>query len=80
MSKELYSKYADKAKEILSEMTLDDKLLQMSIYGNLNKAYDEYLENGKIELRVGTFHNPIKEKNLNELQDYCLYEQQEFSQ
>lgn len=72
MSEKVYSKYIDKAKEILSKMTLDDKILQMSIYGNLNKAYDEYLQNGKIELRAGTFHNPIEEKNLNELQDYCL--------
>lgn len=72
MSEKVYSKYIDRAKEILSEMTLDDKILQMSIYGNLNKAYDEYLQNDKIELRAGTFHNPIEEKNLNELQDYCL--------
>lgn len=72
MSEKMYSKYIDRAKEILSKMTIDDKILQMSIYGNLNKAYEEYLENGKIELRAGTFHNPIEEKNLNELQDYCL--------
>lgn len=72
MNEKVYSKYFDSAKKILSKMTLDDKILQMSIYGNLNKAYEEYLENGKIELRAGTFHNPIEEKNLNELQDYCL--------
>jgi len=72
MSNKIYSKHLEKAKEILSKMTLDDKLLQMSIYGNLNKAYAEFLEKGEIELRAGTFHNPIEEKNLNELQDYCL--------
>ncbi len=72
MSPKIYSKYIEKAKEILSKMSLDDKILQMSIYGNLNKAYAEFLENGKIELRAGTFHNPTEEKNLNELQDYCL--------
>lgn len=72
MTEKIYSQYIDRAKEILSKMTLDDKILQMSIYGNLNKAYEEFLESGEIELRAGTFHNPIEEKNLNELQDYCV--------
>lgn len=72
MSNNIYSKYLAKAKEILSQMTLDDKISQMSIYSNLNKAYEEFLETGELELRAGTFHNPIQEKNLNELQEYCL--------
>lgn len=64
--------YSVVAKEILSAMTLDEKLLQMSIYPNLDKAYNEFLQSGQTELRAGTFHNPTEEKNLNELQDYCL--------
>lgn len=72
MGKKDCSKYLQKAKEILSKMTLDDKILQMSIYGNINKAYEEFLKTGKPELRAGTFHSPAEEKNLNEMQDYCL--------
>ena len=67
------SEYLEKAKELLSKMTLDDKILQMSIYGNLDDAYAQFCQNGEIELRAGTFHNPVEEKNLNELQDYCLH-------
>lgn len=66
------SKYLDRANRILSKMSLDDKILQMSIYGNINYAYKEFVKNGKIELRAGTFHNPTEEKILNELQDFCL--------
>lgn len=72
MIKRLYSEYEERAKDILSKMTLDDKLLQMSIYADLNKAYEEFKETGKIELRAGTFHNPENVKNLDELQDYCV--------
>lgn len=72
MSEKIYSEYIERAKKILLQMTLDDKILQMSIYGDLNKAYAEFKENGKIELRAGTFRNPKEEKNLNELQDYCV--------
>ena len=72
MAEKIYTEYIKKAKEILSKMTLEDKLLQMSIYGNLNNAYKDFLETGEIELRAGTFHNPTEEKNLNELQDYCI--------
>ncbi|MBO4734722.1 MAG: hypothetical protein J5662_09620 [Clostridia bacterium] len=72
MGKKDCAKYLQKAKEILSKMTLDDKILQMSIYGNINKAYEEFLKTGKPELRAGTFHSPAEEKNLNEMQDYCL--------
>lgn len=61
-----------RADDLLSKMTLDEKLQQMSIYGNLDKAYELYLKESKIEPRGGTFHNPTEEKNLNELQDYCL--------
>ena len=63
---------SQRATDLLSKMTLDEKIQQMSIYGNLDKAYELYLEKGDIEPRGGTFHNPTKEKNLNELQDYCL--------
>ena len=72
MSEKIYSKHLEKAKEILLQMTLDDKILQMSIYGNLNTAYAEFLEKGEIELRAGTFHNPTDERNLNDLQNYIL--------
>lgn len=61
-----------RAADLLSKMTLEEKIQQMSIYGNLDKAYELYLEKGEIEPRGGTFHNPNEEKNLNELQDYCL--------
>lgn len=61
-----------RAADLLSKMTLDEKLQQMSIYGNLDEAYQLYLENGEIELRGGTFHNPTEEKNLNDLQNFCL--------
>ena len=61
-----------RAADLLSKMTIDEKLQQMSIYGNLDKAYELYLEKGEIESRGGTFHNPTEEKNLNELQAYCL--------
>ena len=66
------SVYYKKAKEILSKMTLEDKILQMSIYGNINNAYKEFKENGKLELRSGTFHCPEKPEYLDEIQDYCV--------
>ena len=76
MCKNKKAEYVEKAKEILSQMSLDDKIHQMGIYENLNDAYDEFLENGKIELRAGTFayYSAIDENKLNTLQNYCLKE------
>lgn len=64
--------YSAVAKEILSRMTIDEKILQMSIFANLNKAYEEFSQTGTAEPRGGSFHNPEKENNLNELQDYLI--------
>ncbi len=61
-----------RAADLLSKMTLDEKMLQMSICGTISKAYAEFCEKGEIPPRAGTFLNPDEEKILNELQDYCL--------
>ena len=72
MKRNADSEYLKKAKALLSKMTLDEKLLQMSIFGNLNETYAEFCKTSEIELRGGSFHGPAKEENLNELQEYCL--------
>ena len=73
MNKEVYTEYINEAKNILSRMTLDDKILQMSVYADLDRAYDEYQKTGKIEPRAGTFHSSKDINRLNELQDFCVH-------
>ena len=56
----------ERAKALLSEMTLDDKFDQMHIYGNIQKPYD-FMKNGIYEARSGTFQYTTKEM-LQEIQ------------
>ena len=60
----------ERAKALLSEMTLDDKFDQMHIYGNIQKPYD-FMKNGIYEARSGTFQYTTKEM-LQEIQEYAI--------
>lgn len=61
-----------RAKEILKQMTVDEKIAQMNIHNNINGLYEEYLKSKEFEARFGTFHSPKEEKNLDKLQEYCV--------
>lgn len=63
-----------RAKELLSKMTLEEKLQQMNIYESINKACDELMENGGLESRGGTFACPENDDKVNKLQDYALHD------
>jgi beta-glucosidase len=62
----------ERARDLLSKMTLDEKFDQMHIYEKLNDAYDELQKTGKIKAVGGTFMRAKDETVLNAVQDYMI--------
>lgn len=62
----------ERAKALLSMMTLDEKIDQMLIYYDVNAAADEVRNGEAIVPRAGTFRTPDSAENVNILQDYHL--------
>ena len=62
----------ERAKDLLSRMTLDEKFRQMHIYYRTDDAYEALKKDGFLEPRGGSFGNPRSPEVLNEYQDYCL--------
>ncbi len=59
----------ERARDLLSKMTLDEKFAQMHLYGSMDKAYNELIVNGDPEPRGGTFMYNTREK-VKEVQEY----------
>lgn len=62
----------ERARDLLSKMTLDEKFDQMHIYEKINDAYDELMTTGKIKAVGGTFMRAKDETVLNAVQDYMI--------
>ncbi|MBQ7821813.1 MAG: glycoside hydrolase family 3 C-terminal domain-containing protein, partial [Clostridia bacterium] len=62
----------ERARDLLSKMTLDEKFDQMHIYEKINEAYDELMKTGKLTPMGGTFMAAKDEAVLNTVQDYCV--------
>ena len=62
----------ERAKDLLSKMTLDEKFAQLHIHLKLNDVYDEFCKTGKFEVRGGTFSTPKSQDTINKLQDYAI--------
>ena len=60
----------ERAKDLLSKMTLDEKFAQLHIHLKLNDVYDEFCKTGKFEVRGGTFSTPKSQDTINKLQEY----------
>lgn len=61
-----------RAKDLLSQMTLEEKFQQMGIYVNVNEAA-ELVDTGELEPRFGTFSPPKDTETVKRIQDYCLH-------
>ncbi len=59
----------ERARDLLSKMTLDEKFAQMHLYGSMDKAYNDLIVNGDPEPRGGTFMYNTREK-VKEVQEY----------
>ena len=62
----------ERAKDLLSRMTLDEKFQQVRFHAKVNDLYKEFCEKGEITARFGTFYLPRTPEVIRELQDYCL--------
>ena len=62
----------ERARDLLSKMTLDEKFDQMHIYEKINDAYNELMTTGKIKAVGGTFMRAKDETVLNAVQDYMV--------
>lgn len=62
----------ERAKDLLSKMTLDEKFAQLHIHLKLNDVYDEFCKTGKFEVRGGTFSTPKSQDTINKLQEYAI--------
>ena len=62
----------ERAKDLLSKMTLDEKFAQMHLYGSMDKAYNDLIVNGDPEPRGGTFLYNTREK-VKEVQEYGVH-------
>lgn len=61
-----------RALDLLSKMSLGEKIQQMLIYININKVYDDLKTNGGFEIRGGTFSTPKDIDTVNSIQEYCI--------
>lgn len=62
----------ERAKDLLSRMTLDEKFQQVRFHAKVNDLYDELCEKGEITAHFGTFYLPKSREVVEKLQDYCL--------
>ncbi|MBO7148681.1 MAG: glycoside hydrolase family 3 C-terminal domain-containing protein [Clostridia bacterium] len=63
----------ERARDLLSKMTLDEKFEQMHINDQIMGAYEELMTTGKTGTFGGTFHSP-KPGVMNKLQEYMVNE------
>lgn len=62
----------ERAKDLLSRMTLDEKFDQICFHFEADKLYEEFKEKGEISSRYGTFFFPPSPDAVDEIQDYLL--------
>ncbi|MBR4099802.1 MAG: glycoside hydrolase family 3 C-terminal domain-containing protein [Clostridia bacterium] len=62
----------ERAQDLLSRMTFEEKYQQINFNPNVNRLYEELKEKGDVEIRFGTFHLPLNPDVVDTLQDYCL--------
>ena len=62
----------ERAKDLLSRMTLDEKFDQICFHFEVDKLYEEFKEKGEIDSRYGTFFFPPSPDAVDEMQDYLL--------
>ncbi len=62
----------ERAKDLLSRMTIEEKFQQITFNDDVNGSYAELKEKGEFEPRYGTFWLPRTPEVVNELQNYCL--------
>ncbi len=68
---------SDRAKDLLSKMTVDEKIDQMTYYGDLLNLYNAFKEKKELPCKSGSFGNfKIFEDadEINKIQDYFLNE------
>ena len=56
-----------RAADLLSRMTVDEKLLQMCIYHDVDEAYETLVSTGKLEPRGGLFGSAKDEETINKI-------------
>lgn len=62
----------ERAADLLSKMTIDEKIDQMLIYVDVNNTADRIKKGEKLTPRFGTFKTPYTTENVNTIQDYHL--------
>ncbi len=62
----------ERAQDLLSRMTLEEKLLQISFSSTVERIGEELKNTGKYTPCYGTFHMPPDPKMVNEFQDYAI--------
>ena len=61
-----------RAKNLLSKMTLHEKIMQMNIYADINEVYEKVLAGEKLEAKAGTFCAPQNIDTVNKVQEYFV--------
>ncbi len=66
----------DRAKDLLSKMTVDEKIDQMIHFPDLKKLREDFLNGEKMQSRSGAFGNfkIFEDDEINQIQDYFLKE------
>lgn len=62
----------ERAKDLLSKMTIEEKFAQLHIHLKLNEVYEEFCKTGEFEVRGGTFGTPASQDTINKMQEYAL--------
>ena len=62
----------ERAQDLLSRMTLEEKLLQISFSSTVERIGEELKKTGKFTPCYGTFHMPPDPNMVNEFQDYAI--------
>lgn len=61
-----------RAEDLLSKMTLHEKIMQMNIYSDVNEVYGKISKGEEIEARGGTFCAPKDIETVNKVQEYFI--------
>lgn len=62
----------ERAKDLLSRMTLEEKFTQVTFNTEIKKLYNELCEKGEFIPRYGTFHLADRPEHIKEIQEYCV--------
>ncbi len=62
----------ERAADLLSKMTIDEKIDQMLIYVDINHTANRIKNGEEVTPRFGTFKTPYTAENVNTIQDYHL--------